>query len=114
MTKPRKLIMSLDQTPWYHCYCRAVRRGWLFGEDQLTGTDYSHRKVWVTDKLAELADIFAIDVAAYAVMSNHYHLVLHMDKPKADGWSDKVVIRRWMQLFKGHDLTLKGNNQGHP
>ena len=67
MTKPRKLIMSLDQTPWYHCYCKAVRRGWLFGEDQLTGTDYSHRKVWVTDKLAELADIFAIDVAAYAV-----------------------------------------------
>ena len=59
MTKPRKLIMSLDQTAWYHCYVRAVRRGWLFGEDKLTGKDYSHRKVWVTDKLAELADIFA-------------------------------------------------------
>ena len=37
MTKPRKLIVSLDQTPWYHCYCRAVRRGWLFGVDDLTG-----------------------------------------------------------------------------
>ena len=107
MTKPRKLIVSLDQTAWYHCYCRAVRRGWLFGEDALTGKNYSHRKEWVTDKLAELSHIFAIDVAAYAVMSNHYHLVLHMDKPKCDGWSDKVVIRRWMKLFKGHDLTLK-------
>jgi hypothetical protein len=30
-----------------------------------------------------------------------------MDKSRCDGWSDKVVIRRWMQLFKGHDLTLK-------
>ena len=107
MTKPRKLIVSLDQTPWYHCYCRAVRRGWLFGKDKLTGKDYSHRKGWVTEKLGELSHIFAIDVAAYAVMSNHYHLVLHIDKPKCEGWTDKVVIRRWMKLFKGHDLTLK-------
>ena len=61
----------------------------------------------IADKLAELSDIFSIDIAAYAVLSNHYHLVLHIDAAKAAGWSDKTVIRRWMMLFKGNELTLK-------
>ncbi|WP_394202465.1 hypothetical protein [Marinagarivorans algicola] len=97
MTQPRKLIVSLDQTSWYHCYCRAVRHGWLFGYDKVSGNDYSHRKAWVTDRLAVLSDIFAIDIAAYAVMSNHYHLVLRIDAQTAKSWSDKTVIRRWMR-----------------
>ncbi|BCD95997.1 hypothetical protein MARGE09_P0196 [Marinagarivorans cellulosilyticus] len=77
------------------------------GEDKYSGKNYEHRREWISDKLAELGDIFALDIAAYAVLSNHYHLVLHIDAEKAAGWSDKTVIRRWMQLFKGHDLTLK-------
>lgn len=107
MTRARKTIVSLDQTSWYHVYSRCVRRSWLFGTDDATGRDYSHRKTWVIDKLTELSHIFAIDIAAYAVMSNHYHLVLHIDYHTAKNWSDKTVIRRWMELFKGSELTLK-------
>jgi REP element-mobilizing transposase RayT len=77
------------------------------GEDKYSGKNYEHRREWISDKLAELSDIFSIDIAAYAVMSNHYHLVLHIDAAKAAGWSDKTVIRRWMMLFKGNELTLK-------
>jgi hypothetical protein len=40
--------------------------------------------------------VFAIDVAAYAVMSNHYHVVLHINKSEADSWSlDDVIERRY-------------------
>ena len=40
------------------------------------------------------AQVFAIDIAAYAVMSNHYHVVLHINKQQADGWSLDHVIER--------------------
>jgi len=28
-------------------------------------------------------------------MSNHYHLVLHVDHDRANSWSDDEVIKRW-------------------
>ncbi|WP_394201536.1 transposase [Marinagarivorans algicola] len=57
--------------------------------------------------IAELSQIFAIEICAYAIMSNHYHLVLRIDAQTAQHWSDKTVIRRWMKLYKGHPLTNK-------
>ena len=49
--------------------------------------------------------MFAIDIAAFAVMSNHLHVVLRIDAEKANAWSDKEIIERWHQIFKGDDLT---------
>jgi hypothetical protein len=50
--------------------------------------------------MKELAAIFAIDVAAYAVMSNHYHVVAHIDKARALGWTLDDVLIRWTHLFR--------------
>jgi len=33
-------------------------------------------------------------------MSNHYHLVLHINQPQALAWSDDEVIEHWTTLFK--------------
>ena len=41
-----------------------------------------HRRQWVEDRIHILSEVFAIDVCAYAVMSNHTHLVLHVNKEK--------------------------------
>jgi REP element-mobilizing transposase RayT len=46
-----------------------------------------------------LAKTFAIDICAYAIMSNHYHVVLHIDLASASNWSKREVIERWMKLF---------------
>jgi type IV secretory pathway VirB2 component (pilin) len=48
-----------------------------------------------------LAAIFSLDVAAYAVMSNHYHIVLRVDAERAKSWSVEEVLQRWTQLFTG-------------
>jgi REP element-mobilizing transposase RayT len=67
--------------------------------DEQTGTDYNYRRQWIVDRLKLLTDIFAIDICAYAVMSNHYHVVLHVDSKRAAGWSEQDVISRWKRLF---------------
>ena len=100
MTHARKELISLDSTPYYHCISRCVRRAFLWGEDSFSGKNFDHRKKWVVDRLRELADAFAIDIAAYAVMSNHYHLVLRVDRQKASNWSTIEVIDHWQQLYK--------------
>lgn len=87
------------RSPYYHCITRRVRRTFLWGEDSLTGKSYEHRKAWVVERLGEFADIFAIDVCAYAVMSNHYHQVLRIDKDKAISWQHTEVIECWERLF---------------
>ena len=101
MPKPRYAQVSLEATPYYHCVSRCVRRAYLCGLDPNTGKDYEYRRKLIEDKILELSDIFAIDICAYAVMSNHYHLVLHINKEKAENWSFDDVITRWHQLYKG-------------
>ena len=105
MTRPRSSLVSLSDTPWYHVVCRCVRRAFLCGDDALTGKNHDHRRAWIVDRVKQLAGVFAIDVAAYAVMSNHYHLVLRVDAARARGWSNEEVLRRWTQLFDGPKLV---------
>jgi REP element-mobilizing transposase RayT len=100
MTRARNQLISLDTTPYYHCISRCVRRAFLWGEDSVTGKNYEHRKEWVISRLQELAGIFAIDICAYAVMSNHYHLVLRVDRHKAESWSVSQVAEQWEKLHK--------------
>ncbi len=105
MPKARKEQVSLEDTPYYHCVSRCVRRAFLCGEDKLTGNSYEHRRQWVEDRIHFLADVFAIEVCAYAVMSNHTHLVLHIHHKKAEEWSLVEVIRRWHKLHNGTHLS---------
>ena len=99
MTMPRSRQVSLEHTPYYHCTTRCVRRAFLCGKDRHTGQSFEHRKTWLEHRFLELADIFAIGLAAYAVMSNHYHVVLCIDAERANSWSDGEVLERWGRVF---------------
>ena len=107
MAIARKRQVSLVDTKYYHFISRCVRRAFLCGEDRFTGQSYEHRRGWVEDKLGELAKVFCIDVCAYAVMSNHTHLVLYVDDKKANRLNDKAIVIRWHKLCKGTLLTQK-------
>ncbi len=99
MTIPRSEQINLCATPYYHIVSRCVRRTFLCGQDNETCKDYSHRKLWIIKRLKFLSKIFAIDLAAYAVMSNHYHLVLHVNHSLTESWDDEEVIKRGAKLF---------------
>ena len=115
MTRARYTQISLDSTSYYHCICRCVRRAFLCGRDHYSGQDYEHRRQWVVDRLAVLGEVFAIDLCAYAVMANHYHVVVRINEKQASGWGDTEVAERWMQLFRGPEVVkrwLSGQTEG--
>jgi REP element-mobilizing transposase RayT len=105
MPQARKRLVATEVTPFYHVISRCVRRHFLCGRDPLTGRDYSARKQEIQDRLALLAEVFAIDVCAYAILSNHYHLVIHIDQQTALEWSELEVAQRWTRLFTGPALV---------
>ena len=107
MTTARNQQISLSDTPYYHCIARCVRRAFLCGEDHFTGKNYEHRKQWIVDKLHELTSIFAIDISAYSVMSNHYHIVLRIDADLAANWTNAEIVERWTTLFSGSVLVSR-------
>ncbi|GAA6184517.1 transposase [Aliiglaciecola sp. NS0011-25] len=105
MPLPRKHQISLEDTPYYHCMSRCVRRAFLCGHDKYSGKNYEHRRQWVEDRLLLLASVFCLDVCAYAVMSNHVHVVLHINKIEALKLSDFEVFKRWQKIHKPTDLV---------
>lgn len=97
MPMPRKALVSVDTTPSYHVVSRCVRRTFLFGV--VDNKDFSHRRDAIVARLAELTQLFCIDIAAYAIMSNHYHLVVRIQKQRVMDLSVDEVIARWSALF---------------
>ena len=88
MTQSRSKQVSLQDTRYYHLISRCVRRAYLCGVDSYSQQNFEHRRQWMVDRIRFLSSVFAIDVAAYAVMSNHYHLVIYVDESEAKAWSD--------------------------
>ena len=83
-----------------------MRRSWLCGLDKYLGKSFEHRKSWVEARILELGNIFACGVQAWAVMSNHLHIVVHMSPLAANTWSPKEVATRWVRLYPARNAEL--------
>ena len=99
MATPRSRLIDSQLALHYHIVSRCVRRSWLCDRDPYTGKNYNHRKAWLTSRLFHLARYFAVEVDAFAIMSNHFHLVLFYDPLASESWSDAEVAYRWSEAF---------------
>ena len=99
MTRPRSEIVDRENGGIYHLGSRCVRRALLCGKDPVSNRDFSHRRVWVEDRLLELAELFTVHVCSYAVMSNHYHITANYTPQDRFELDDEEVARRWLRVY---------------
>jgi len=100
MATPRRYLLDLSNPGWVHAISRCVRKAFL------AGGAAEHRRGWVEDRLRMLSEVFACEVGAYAVMSNHVHIVVRMAPEAAAAWSDDAVVRRWLRVCPGRGNML--------
>ena len=99
MATARSKLIDRQQALHYHLTSRCVRRSFLCGDDHQTGRNYDHRKAWIEERMKLLAQSFAIEIDAFAIMSNHFHLVIYYDPNASAEWSDAEVADRWVAAF---------------
>src|SRR5690554_1768049 len=98
-------MIFISDTPFYHVISRCVRRTFLCGQDRATGRCYEHRRGWIEERIRLLASVFAVDVAAYAVMSNHYHLAVKLSPDEVEPWSMDEVLARSERIHPTFNLA---------
>ncbi|TQV71465.1 transposase [Aliikangiella marina] len=101
MAIKRSEQIDSENAGYYHLMSRCVRRAFLCGVDEATGISFEHRRAWIEQRIVQLAEIFAIEVYSYAVMHNHYHLVVYSNPLGPCQWTDLEVADRWLRLFPG-------------
>lgn len=99
--KARSEVFTPDEIATVHVMNRVVRRCFLIGKDPVSGKDYEYRKQWIEDELERMAACFAIDLLNFAILSNHFHLVLRSRPDVVKLWDDVEVARRWLILCPG-------------
>lgn len=98
MTYPRAHLIDETQPGFYHIVSRCVRSSFLCGIDPLTGRSFEHRRAWIESRLLHLASLFSLDVYAYAIMRNHYHIVVRLEPRAPEAWSTAEVAARWVGI----------------
>lgn len=107
MPYSRKSVVQPGLPGVYHCISRCVRRARICGFDVLTKKNYKHRRKWIYKAIQKLSPIFAIEIFACSVLSNHYHIVLRVNPDVANGWPDEEVIRRWDKIYSVRKLLTQ-------
>ena len=95
----RKEIFDPEEVGVYFCTSRCVRRAFLCGEDNYSGKNYDHRKLWMEELLQYMARYFALDIISHSIMSNHFHITLRNRPDIVKTWGDYRVAEHWLRLY---------------
>ena len=89
----RKLRLKNDGEGFYHVGSRCVDRTFRFNDDD---------KTHIVDQMRRMAKFCGIEVNTYAVMTNHFHILVHV-LPKGELTDDELVTR--VAALYGHDKS---------
>ena len=103
MAKLRSEIIDLQNTTYYHCITRCVRREFLLNHVEKN----LQRKEIMEKRIFNLRKCFSIDILAYSIMDNHYHIALHVNTPLIEDLNDIEILERWTSIFKPHECIQK-------
>ena len=93
MRKPR---LKIDGEGFYHVTSRCVDRTFRFKDED---------KTCIVDKMKRMGKFCGVEIGTYAVMSNHFHILLHVLEPKE--LTDDELVGRISALYgsaKAEDL----------
>ena len=98
MTQSRDSLISLSDTPYYHCISRCVRRAFLCGDDKASGQSFEHRRGWIEERMLELAEVY-FELEDYAQSQRFY-----------DGFRRQTPQQTARALWLGVRLADRFNN----
>ena len=94
----RTEVFAPDEVAVVQVMNRVVRRCFLLGDDPVTGKNDDHRILWIEDLLKRFSAAFGIDLLGFAILSNHFPLILRSRPDVVTTWTDADVARRWLRL----------------
>jgi len=118
MPQPRYRQISVEDTPYYHCISRCVRRAFLCGKDSHTGFDFEHRRQWIVDRIKLLCSVFAIDLCAFAIMSNLDNADLSEHELEYVSelfttWRNRLCDLSWLMRCLNEPIARMANAEDH-
>jgi len=87
MAKNRKKIIG--QTAFYHVMSRTVNGEALFGGFE---KEVLRKMIW------QVADFSGVEVVTYAIMNNHFHILVRVPSEDVEV-SDRELVRRYKRLY---------------
>lgn len=94
----RAEVIDPNDVTIVHVINRTVRRCFLLGNDDASGRNFDHRRIWIEELLQQFAACFGIDLLTFSLLSNHYHLILRTRPDLVAKWNDTEVARRWLTI----------------
>jgi len=88
MRQRRTKVDSESRQACYHCMTRTVNGERLFGDRE---KEVLRKMLW------QVADFSGVEVLTYALMGNHFHVLVRV--PQQGKVSDRELLRRWRVLY---------------
>lgn len=99
MKSRRQIINHSDGVYPYHLTQTCARNIFLCGYTP-AGFNRDYRRRIIEKRMFFLHSVMAIDIIAYGIQHNHYHLICLPNLEQAQAWSDTEVVKRWFCLHK--------------
>jgi len=100
MPKPRKYLLSAyPHGSHYHCISRVVDRNFVFG---------AHERDVFRKVLRQVEAFSGVEVLTWTMLSNHFHVLVHIAAPPKEPLTDGEILDRCRSLYSPEGMVAIG------